>query len=493
MADSETPEPTLDIERHLKYWKMCLQAPLPVHYLSNDGNRMALAYFIINAISLLTPHSSQAQRETGRKPLIPPEDRPKLRQWVLSHQQPGGGFAPTPSVVFPPKGDGQWEAVTGDDDVEGAGIANLPGTLFALQLLALLADENNEACAFDGVDRVQTLKWLRRLQREDGSFGEVLKRLPGHGWFIGGGYDMRYCYIAASIRWILRGDVKEGEPGWVEDFDTKGLAEYILRTQTYDGGFAGSSQEEPHAGYAFCAISALSLLDRPQETTDTPHHSKILHQGIRNMPGLIHWLASRQFVYLDPSSPLAKPPCTSTTNAAQDPGDPNSPQEDDDDDEEDEDNFLLPHHPSALWPPQNRRHVACNGRCNKVADTCYTWWVGAALVQLGLGLPANNSNSNNNNNNNPQSASSVLDWPASRRFLLEKTAHRVGGFAKYPGGPPDVYHACFGLTALAVMGEEPGLNRVDAGLAVPVHTVKVMEKARARLLEKAKGGGGADW
>jgi geranylgeranyl transferase type-1 subunit beta len=236
---------------------MCLRAPLPIHYLSNDGNRMALAYFIINAIAILTPPDSQST------PLIPPQDRRKLRQWVLSHQQPGGGFTSTSTLVFPIEGHEQWEAETGAEDREGAGLANLPATLFALQLLALLADEDDEAGAFEGVDRVQTLRWLRRLQRDDGSFGEVLKRLPGHGWFIGGGYDMRYCYIAASTRWMLRGGVKEGEPGWVEDFDTEGLARYILSSQvccpwllplswhvltsqTYDGGFAGSSQEEPH-------------------------------------------------------------------------------------------------------------------------------------------------------------------------------------------------------------------------------------------------------
>ncbi|KAK4148896.1 terpenoid cyclases/protein prenyltransferase alpha-alpha toroid [Chaetomidium leptoderma] len=450
MADTpEQPEPVLDIARHLKYWKMCLQAPLPNHYLSNEGNRMALAYFIINSIRILTPPAADegATAQTTTTPLIPPENCRKLRQWVLSHQQPGGGFAATSSLVFPVEGYEQWEPETGAQEVEGAGLANLPGTLFALQLLALLADEDGEAGAFAGVDRVQTLRWLRRLQREDGSFGEVLRQLPGHGWFIGGGYDMRYCYIAASVRWMLRGGPREGEPGWVEDFDTEALASYILRSQTYDGGFAGSSQEEPHAGYAYCAISALSLLDRPlTTTTTTPHHSEILHAGIRNKPSLIHWLASRQFVYLEP------PP-------------PNPNSDSDSDSEEEEVNFLLPSHPADLSlssPPNHRRlHVACNGRCNKVADTCYTWWVGGALANLGH--------------------RELLDWPPSRRFLLEKMAHRIGGFSKHPGGPPDVYHACFGLTALAVMGES-GLSELDGALAVPVRTVRVIEKARAALV-----------
>ncbi|KAG7283999.1 hypothetical protein NEMBOFW57_010357 [Staphylotrichum longicolle] len=407
MPDPSPPEPVLDIERHLKYWKMCLQTPLPHHYLSNEGNRMALAYFIINSIAILTP---------------PPRRR--------------AGYE-------------QWEPETGAHDAEGPGLANLPATLFALQLLALLADEGDEAGAFRGVDRVQTLRWLRRLQREDGSFGEVLRRMPGEaegqGWFIGGGYDMRYCYIAASIRWMLRGAVREGETGWVEDFDAEGLARYIQRSQTYDGGFAGSSQEEPHAGYAYCAIAALSLLDRPVSNNTAAQHSATLHANIRDMPGLIHWLTSRQFVYLEP---------------------PNADDEDSDD--EDEVNFLLPQRLADLSLASNTRHVACNGRCNKVADTCYTWWVGGALANLGQ--------------------TGLLDWAPARRFLLEKMAHRIGGFSKHPGGPPDVYHACFGLTALAVVGE-PGLSELDSALAVPVQTVRVIEQARAALLERAREDG----
>ncbi|KAK3303090.1 terpenoid cyclases/protein prenyltransferase alpha-alpha toroid [Chaetomium strumarium] len=443
---AERSEPVLDIDRHLRYWKMCLQSSLPRHYLSNEGNRMALAYFIVNSVCILTPPPSETQQD--RKPLIAPGDRRKIRQWVLSHQQPGGGFAASSSLVFPVKGYEQWQSETGaQEDVEGPGLANLPATLFALQILALLADENDEAGAFSGVDRVQTLRWLRRLQRQDGSFGEVLKLLPGHGWFIGGGYDMRYCYIAAAIRWVLRGDVREGEPGWVEDFDTERLAEYILSSQTYDGGFAGSSQEEPHAGYAYCAISALSLLDRPVEGSTAPHRSEVLYSGIRNMPGLIHWLSSRQFVYLEPEPP-------------------SSDAEYGEREEDEEVNFLLPKRLSDLSLSENLRYVACNGRCNKVADTCYTWWVAAALANLGKG--------------------DLLDWQPLRRFLLEKMAHRIGGFGKHPGGPPDVYHSCFGLTALAVMGE-PGLNELDGALAVPTRAVGVIEKARAVLLRRSSG------
>jgi geranylgeranyl transferase type-1 subunit beta len=165
------------------------------------------------------------------------------------------------------------------------------------------------------------------------------------------------------------------------------------------------------------------------------------------MPRLIHWLSSRQFVYLEP-----EPPTTDTGYDGRE--------------EDEEVNFLIPKRLSDLSLSENLRYVACNGRCNKVADTCYTWWVAAALVNLGKG--------------------DLLDWQPSRRFLLEKMAHRIGGFGKHPGGPPDVYHSCFGLTALAVMGE-PGLNELDGALAVPARTVTVIEKARANLLRGESG------
>lgn len=242
-----SPEPTLDIDRHLKYWKMCLQAPLPNHYLSNEGVRMTLAYFIVNSIRILTPTpttpTSTTTSPSPKPPLIPPSDHRRLRQWVLSHQQPTGGFAPSSTLLSPPTipttttatttatSQAEPDTADGDTTTTTTGLANLPATLFALQLLALLADDGDEERAFEGVDRVGILRWLRRLQRADGSFGEVVSWMPGKGWFIGGGYDMRYCYIAVAVRWMLRGGLEEGMEGWVEDVDTGGLERYILGSQ----------------------------------------------------------------------------------------------------------------------------------------------------------------------------------------------------------------------------------------------------------------------
>ena len=163
----------------------------------------------------------------------------------------------------------------------------------------------------------------------------------------------------------------------------------------------------------------------------------MLRAAFSDIPTLTHWLVSRQFAYLDPSSDATS-----------------------------EDSASEPPSLARLSLDENLRHVGFNGRCNKVADTCYTWWVGATLATLGKG-------------------DLVARVPA-RRFLLEKTQHLIGGLAKHPGGPPDMYHAYFGLAALAAMGE-PGLKEIDTTLAVSVKTAWKIEAARDGLLRREVG------
>ena len=107
--------------------------------------------------------------------------------------------------------------------------ANVAATYFALLLLALAGPEGgHEENAYVGVDRAGTLAWLRRLQRRDGSFGEVVE---GDGR-VRGGRDMRYCYLAAAVRWMLRGGVEETtDAAFVEDIDVEGLVGHIRRAQ----------------------------------------------------------------------------------------------------------------------------------------------------------------------------------------------------------------------------------------------------------------------
>lgn len=450
-------DPPLDRARHLRYWQRCVRTLLPHHYTSMDSTRLSLGFFIVCSVDLLTPSptpstttpSSGGAKSTPDKALLTPTDRLNLRQWVLSCQHPQGGFCASPTHVFP--------RAYQHDDTENAHIG---GTYFALLILALLADDDNAEAAFAGVDRVRTLRWLRRLQRpEDGSFGEIVYDPPALGKeetrteppkpVISGGRDMRYSYLASAVRWMLRGDLSSDDPAFVPDIDVPALVAHIRRGQTYDGGFAESWRHESHAGYGYCAVAALALLDRPLEGASTGASSRTVRDGVADRAGFVSWLMSRQFAYVGGSD-----------------GDDN-----DDYDDPETSNFRLADLMLSDEEATDAQYIGFNGRCNKVADTCYTWWTLGSLAVLDADVP----------HGKQQDTDEPASLKARRAFLLEKTQHLIGGFGKHPGSPPDVGHACLGLAALATMGD-PGLKRLDPALCVSVETVGKIEKARRGLL-----------
>lgn len=227
-----TDSPGLDVQRHIKYWKRCHGSFLPAPYTSNDSTRLTLACFIVSSLDLL------------RSPLTAPE-RVAIRMWVLSLQHPDGGFCG--SATHAPAG-----VSTGD--------ANLAATFFALVLLALAAvgtgSEKDEQKAFAGVNRKRLLFWLRRLQRqEDGAMGQVL----WEGESVGG-HDVRNSYMAAGIRWMMRGDVEKGDERWVEDLNLEKLVKFISQTQTHDGGMGETtSHHESHGNDPIQVMAVLAL------------------------------------------------------------------------------------------------------------------------------------------------------------------------------------------------------------------------------------------
>ncbi|KAI0435955.1 terpenoid cyclases/Protein prenyltransferase [Xylaria telfairii] len=421
---SAAVDPPLDGARHIRYWQRCFRSMLPHHYTSNDSIRLTLGFFILSALDLLSPSSAT--------PLITPEDRTRLRAWILRLQHPHGGFCGSPHHVLPRGFTTRFDADTKSYVARDPANANIAATGFALLTLGILADGDGSD-AFSHVDRVRTLTWLKRLQREDGSFGEVLTD-DGR---VSGGRDMRYCYIAAIIRSALGG--ANGDK--TLDFDVDALVGHIRRAQTFDGGMSESSMHESHSGYAYCAVAALALLDSANPDPSAAPH-RYLHAGIPSIPSLVHFLASRQSSYSDPR---------------------------DDDDDNNNDNTTPPDPSSLSLSGDIPLLTGFNGRLNKVPDTCYTWWNSGALSLLG--------------------EDGLVNRGPARRFILEKTQHLIGGFAKHPGGPPDVYHAYMGLAALATMAGaegELGLRKFDPRLCVSADASQRISKARDSLLRQVE-------
>jgi geranylgeranyl transferase type-1 subunit beta len=195
-------EPVLNTERHIKYYLRCLKTFLPSAYTSNDSNRMLLAFLTLTGLDVLDSLNSKTT----------PEERQTYIDWVYHCQVPSGGFRGFSGTDF---GAGKRRP-----ENEAWDPANVPATFFALVNLLVLGDD------LARVKREECLRWLPRLQRGDGSFGEVL----GPGGVIEGNSDLRYCCCAAGIRYILRGRSGMGVDG-VEDIDVPRFISFIQACQ----------------------------------------------------------------------------------------------------------------------------------------------------------------------------------------------------------------------------------------------------------------------
>ncbi|QDS72772.1 hypothetical protein FKW77_004694 [Venturia effusa] len=393
----------LNIPKHIQYWKRCLMTFLPNAYQANDANRMMLAFFILSSMDLLDCLNST----------LTVEDRERYINWVYLCQHEDGGFRGFSG--------GDFGHLRNDENAVWDP-ANVPATFFALAILAILEDD------FSRVKRRECLSWLTKMQRSDGSFGETL----GPNEKIEGGLDPRFGYTAMGIRAILRGR-GEGEMKDVPDVDTDLLVECIRRSQSYDGGISESPFHEPHGGYTYCALSALSFIDRlPSHRTTTPS-SFSPFSAITDPELTIHWLLQRQTTTFDEDDEVdTRGDETDTTATCHDCHSflnlsTQDPKKD----------YTAFRHTTE----EELQWVGFNGRCNKIADTCYSWWVGGSLAIL----------------QKPH----LAQTPSNRRYLLDKTQHTIGGFSKKQGDPPDLYHAYLGLAALALMGEQ-GLKKIDA-------------------------------
>jgi geranylgeranyl transferase type-1 subunit beta len=206
--------PTLNLARHEKYWRRCLKTFLPTQYTSNDASRMTFGCFSLSALDILGKLDES----------INEEERNDFIEWIYLCQHPKGGFRGFTGTNFEAHAlrtieNDEWDP------------ANIAGTYFALASLLTLGDDLSR------VKRRECLMWLKKLQVKDGSFGEVL----GANDVPSAGQDVRYCFLAALVRWILR------EPGNTEnDFDVEALKAFILQSVSHEGGVGRAPFHEAH-------------------------------------------------------------------------------------------------------------------------------------------------------------------------------------------------------------------------------------------------------
>eukprot|EP01018_Ginkgo_biloba_P011709 Gb_03754 [translate_table: standard] len=91
-----------------------------------------------------------------------------------------------------------------------------------------------------------------------------------------------------------------------------------------------------------------------------------------------------------------------------------------------------------------------NGRPEKLADVCYSWWVLSSLIMI--------------------HRVHWIDKEKLKFFILDCQDREHGGISDRPDDAVDVFHTFFGVAGLSLL-EYPGLKPIDPAYALPVHVV----------------------
>uniref|UniRef100_A0A915EPE8 Protein farnesyltransferase subunit beta n=1 Tax=Ditylenchus dipsaci TaxID=166011 RepID=A0A915EPE8_9BILA len=224
-ADNDEPfveHPKLCRELHVEYVIANLKQ-LSRSYMSMDASRSWFCFWGLHSLRML-----------GHK--LDKDFQTKLIAFLKSCEASGGGYA--------------------------GGPGQLPhlATTYA-SVMALISIGTPEA--FASIDRKKLYAFISSMRLPNGSFQ----------LHDGGEVDVRgaYCAIAAACVTGISDDLLfENTPSW------------IMRCQTYEGGFGGEPNCEAHGGYTCCAIAGLALLRKSH---------------LVNTEGALRWLVNRQMQY----------------------------------------------------------------------------------------------------------------------------------------------------------------------------------------------------
>ncbi|CAK7272441.1 CAAX farnesyltransferase (FTase) subunit beta [Sporothrix epigloea] len=227
--------PHLDRARHARFLHRSLE-PLPSTFVGYDPSRPWLLFWCLNGLSLLGEDVSVY--------------RDRLVDTARSMQNASGGF-----------GGGHGQS------------SHLATTYAVVMSLAIVG---GEAC-YECIDRRALWKWLCSLKQPDGGFQIS----------VGGEEDVRGAYCAAVIISVLNLplNLSTESSACTTEKPTlyTGLANYVQRCQTYEGGISAQPGSEAHGGYAFCALGCLSVLDSPGHSItrmSDPYHTCYVLSGL---------------------------------------------------------------------------------------------------------------------------------------------------------------------------------------------------------------------
>jgi len=225
-ADGGSAAEGVELKRsqHLSYLLKGLKG-LSSGYACLDASRPWLVYWIVHAIDLL-----------GGMHLLQEPSPSDLVKFLAKCQHKDGGFAGGP-LQDP----------------------HIAPTYAAISAVAAIGTEE----AYEMVDRRGLLNFLLRMRADEECYGAFYMHL-------GGEIDIRGTYCGLSAARLLNVITPEL---------TKGCDDFLLRCQTYEGGFGCVPFAEAHSGYTFCGLAACHIVGCQDRV---------------NTPKLLNWLTARQ-------------------------------------------------------------------------------------------------------------------------------------------------------------------------------------------------------
>lgn len=269
------------------------------------------------------------------------------------------------------------------------------------------------------------------------------------------GHDAHLLYTLSALQILAMAD-KLDDPR----LDRRAVVAFVSGLQQTDGSFAGDEWGEVDTRFSYCALSALSILGALPDEEDDAENTATATIDLQK--AALYVSSCRNFDGGFGSVPGAESHagqifcCVAALSIARS-------------------LHLLDSDLLSWWLAERQCDSGgLNGRPEKQADVCYSWWILSALSILGR-----------------------TNWINSEKlasFILRCQDDDDGGIADRPNDMADVFHTFFGIAGLSLLGvldkigEEQGktYRLIDPVFALPVDVVAKLG-LKAEVVKNSSG------
>mmetsp|Transcript_30086 Transcript_30086/g.87638 ORF Transcript_30086/g.87638 Transcript_30086/m.87638 type:complete len:306 (-) Transcript_30086:132-1049(-) len=259
----------------------------------------------------------------------------------------------------------------------------MSGVYWGLTAMALMNRDLESEMGLSGV-----VDWVLSCQHPNGGFGGNTK------------HDPHLLYTLSAVQILaIAGCLHRIEPG--------PIVRYVASLQQDDGSFVGDQWGEVDTRFSYCALATLALLGHLNEgAVDVPKACEFV-ASCRNFDGgfgCIPGAESHAAQIFCCVGALAIGSCL----------------------------HLLDPELLCWWLAERQCDSGgLNGRPEKQADVCYSWWILSSLTMLGR--------------------THWIDKAQLAKFILSCQDLDDGGIADRPGNVADVFHTFFGIAGLSLV------------------------------------------